>query len=29
LIDETIFAEPTEFYQIRFPNRDIGVRVLQ
>ena len=29
LIDDTIFAEPTEFYQIRFPNRDIGVRVLQ
>jgi hypothetical protein len=29
LIDETIFAEPTEFYQIRFPNKDIGVRVLQ
>lgn len=29
LIDDTIFAEPTEFYQIRFPNKDIGVRVLQ
>jgi hypothetical protein len=29
LIDDTIFSEPTEFYQIRFPNRDIGVRVLQ
>lgn len=29
LIDDTIFAQPTEFYQIRFPNRDIGVRVKQ
>ena len=29
LIDDTIFAEPTEFYQIRFDNRDIGVRVKQ
>lgn len=29
LIDDTIIADPTEFYQIRFPNRDIGVRVLQ
>lgn len=29
LIDDTIISDPTEFYQIRFPNRDIGVRVLQ
>jgi hypothetical protein len=29
LIDDTIFAQPTEFYQIRFANRDIGVRVKQ
>jgi hypothetical protein len=27
LIDETIFAEPTQIYQIRFPNKDINVRV--
>lgn len=27
LIDETIFAEPTQTYQIRFPSRDINVRV--
>jgi hypothetical protein len=27
LIDETIFAEPSQTYQIRFPNRDISVRV--
>lgn len=29
LIDDTINAQPTEFYQIRFANRDIGVRVKQ
>jgi hypothetical protein len=29
LIDDTIFSQPTEFYQIRFPNRDIAVRVKQ
>jgi len=27
LIDDTIFAEPTQIYQIRFPERDILVRV--
>ncbi len=27
LIDDTIFAEPTQIYQIRFPNKDITVRV--
>ena len=27
LIDETIFAEPTQTYQIRFPGKDISVRV--
>jgi hypothetical protein len=27
LIDETIFAEPTQTYQIRFPSKDINVRV--
>jgi len=27
LIDDTIFAQPTEFYQIRYDNRDIGIRV--
>lgn len=27
LIDDTIFAEPTQMYQVRFPNRDINVRV--
>jgi hypothetical protein len=27
LIDDTIFAEPTQIYQIRFPNNDINVRV--
>jgi len=25
---DTIFAEPTQMYQIRFPNKDINVRVL-
>lgn len=29
LIDDTIFAQPTEFYQIRYDNRDIGIRVKQ
>ena len=27
LIDNTIFAEPDQIYQIRFPNKDIKVRV--
>jgi hypothetical protein len=27
LIDDTIFAEPTQIYQIRFNNKDIKVRV--
>ena len=27
LVDDTIFAEPTQIYQIRFPNKDINVRV--
>ena len=27
LIDDTIFAEPSQTYQIRFPNKDINVRV--
>jgi hypothetical protein len=27
LIDDTIFAEPTQTYQVRFPNSDINVRV--
>jgi hypothetical protein len=27
LIDDTIFAEPSQIYQIRFPNKDITVRV--
>lgn len=27
LIDDTIFAEPTQIYQIRFPNKDINIRV--
>ena len=29
LIDDTIFAQPTEFYQIRYDNTDIAVRVKQ
>jgi hypothetical protein len=29
LIDDVIYAEPTEFYQIRYSNTDIGVRVKQ
>jgi hypothetical protein len=28
LIADTIFAEPSQIYQIRYPNRDISVRVL-
>ena len=27
LIDDTIFSEPSQTYQIRFPNKDINVRV--
>jgi len=27
LIDDTIFAEPTQIYQIRYPNKDINIRV--
>jgi hypothetical protein len=27
LIDDTIFAEPTQIYQIKFPNKDINIRV--
>lgn len=27
LIDDTIFAEPTQTYQVRFPSKDINVRV--
>jgi hypothetical protein len=27
LIDDTIFAEPNQIYQIRFPQKDIKVRV--
>ena len=29
LIDDIVYAEPTEFYQIRYSNTDIGVRVKQ
>lgn len=29
LINDMIIAQPTEFYQIRFPNTDIGIRVQQ
>ena len=28
LYADTIFAEPSQIYQIRFPNKDITVRVL-
>ena len=28
LIADTIFAEPTQIYQIRYPNKDITVNVL-
>ena len=27
LVDDTIFAEPKQTYQIRYPNKDINVRV--
>ena len=27
LIDDTIFAQPNQIYQVRFPNKDINVRV--
>ena len=27
LIDETIYAEPTQSYQIRYSNKDINIRV--
>ena len=27
LVDDTIFAEPSQIYQIRFPGKDINVRV--
>ena len=27
LIDDTIFAEPSQMYQIRFPSKDINIRV--
>ena len=27
LIDDTIFAEPSQTYQLRFPNKDVNVRV--
>jgi hypothetical protein len=27
LIDDTIFAEPSQTYQVRFPSKDINVRV--
>jgi hypothetical protein len=26
-VDDTIFAEPSQTYQIRFPNKDINIRV--
>jgi hypothetical protein len=29
LIDDVVYAQPTEFYQIRYSNTDIGVRVKQ
>jgi hypothetical protein len=28
LVADTIFAEPTQIYQIRYPNKDINVRVI-
>jgi hypothetical protein len=28
LINDTIFAEPTQIYQIRYPNKDINIRVI-
>jgi len=27
LVDDTIFAEPSQIYQVRFPNKDINIRV--
>jgi hypothetical protein len=27
LIDDTIFAEPSQIYQVRYPNKDINIRV--
>jgi hypothetical protein len=27
LIDETIYAEPNQTYQIKYPNKDINIRV--
>jgi hypothetical protein len=27
LVDDTIFAEPSQTYQVRFPSKDINVRV--
>jgi hypothetical protein len=27
LVDETVFAEPSQIYQVRYPERDIKVRV--
>jgi hypothetical protein len=27
LIDDTIFAEPSQIYQVRFSNKDINIRV--
>jgi hypothetical protein len=27
LVDDTIFAQPNQIYQIRFPQRDIKVRI--
>jgi hypothetical protein len=27
LVDDTIFAEPTQIYQVRYPNKDINIRV--
>jgi hypothetical protein len=27
LVDDTLFAEPSQIYQVRFPNRDITVQV--
>jgi len=27
LVDDTIFAEPSQIYQVRFPNKDIKVRI--
>jgi hypothetical protein len=27
LVDDTVFAEPSQTYQIRYPNKDINIRV--